>query len=541
MALFRMRGLAHRDVGTVLVVLIVVYSPWAQALEQCSICDSQGQIDTCLTDYPHRRFDLCPVDGRYAMLHDHEWHCKHDKSDNAHQLELWQTMELRPVNGATAANILRNRSFAGIDLIAAPNRHAKMDNACWSGEGAEGPHGCYAFHMHKSDCALGCTKHDDNCHMVDNLPGPSACLLYTGLGEGTTILRVKWMEPMAKMCHLHYNSHEGWMHKIPSPFPDVQDLEGFFMMAVSPYSKRETWKKLHSQCDRLFHFLHRAMFASYPYEKHKHPKKQHHHNPFTRNNVESEQANMVRYELYRYGKYDYSQAMAFASFTPESNQHTAQVFEKQFGHDLMREASHCYAISNIKFIALVGKDSVAEDPDALRLVTTTLDRWPHIDVEIRERPKDRCTVRALFSSWSHCFGDADLLRPVVHAPAREAKEPWLGPARSINDMILQMNFRQNKGGSLSGLKEGRAMEHIFKSQKGALLDATEEADAFINPFIALIFGMVLLVAAIVFYRLWVHLWPLLDPLVHPRKPQPPRFIPRMFKDDKDFILPSQRL
>lgn len=42
----------------------------------------------------------------------------------------------------------------------------------------------------------------------------------------------------------------------------------------------------------------------------------------------------------------------------ESNQHTAQVFEKQFGHDLMREASHCYAISNIKFIAVSSQDFV---------------------------------------------------------------------------------------------------------------------------------------------------------------------------------------
>ena len=125
------------------------------------------------------------------------------------------------------------------------------------------------------------------------------------------------------------------------------------------------------------------------------------------------------------------------------------------------------------------------------------------------RPKDHCTLRALFGSWSTCYGDNELLRPTDgppkddvsnacgvnasgcrrasccadHACSRgkvkqsvqfescsvgflQVKLPWLQHAKTINEMLINMRMRENKGGVLSAKKKDIALKQIFLGQKG---------------------------------------------------------------------------
>jgi hypothetical protein len=69
----------------------------------------------------------------------------------------------------------------------------------------------------------------------------------------------------------------------------------------------------------------------------------------------------------------------------DSNFHTAAVFEKEFAKDIQREASHCYAITGMKFVALVAPGDFAAQEANLKLATTSDRTWPHLDVTLSKR------------------------------------------------------------------------------------------------------------------------------------------------------------
>lgn len=282
-------------------------------------------------------------------------------------------------------------------LVAPPQRFGRFSDACWHGS-EEGPKGCKAF----SDLDMPCEPYCERCDMVDELPGPSVCLLYRDLGEGEVGASVKWMTPNASFCHFEYETHHGWLKQLPSPWEE-DELAEHQLFALSPMSAHETWKRMHDQCGRLYFYLQRALYASFPFESNmdlvltinqtsvddavKRFTQQELDSVLLETNLkpDGDRVTLVRYEVYSYGKHEYGDATSFATFHPDSNFHTAAVFEKAFAKDIQREASHCYAVTGVKFVALVAPGDFAAQESNLRLATTTERMWPHLDVTLSKR------------------------------------------------------------------------------------------------------------------------------------------------------------
>uniref|UniRef100_A0A7S0N8C8 Uncharacterized protein n=1 Tax=Pyramimonas obovata TaxID=1411642 RepID=A0A7S0N8C8_9CHLO len=552
------------------------------SIEQCSICDDIALRHRCLKEFPGRKFAVCPVEGRYALLDRQAWQCYEKPRMNPWSKDLWNTLELRPVHSpvfdfpsSTPAHLLRNRTFSNMDLVAYPNRHAVLSDACWDGHGEEGRKGCRAFIHAGARCNLEChTGREESCNMISPhekakdkderaLPGPSACLLYRGFGEGLVTPRIKWMKPSSEFCRFGSDVHHGWYKWLPSPWMDVPDLATYHMEVLSKFGKNESYTLIKHQCDGLIAALRRAFFAEYPFESGAHQDPG--YTPHLRNTFDSAQTHLVRVEVYRYSKrtvvrHGHSGAAVFAGFSPASSAHTLRTFRIEAGEMIAEEAAKCYALTGVKFVAI--QSPGAWGPEMMELTSAEVPNWPHMDLLVSKRPgpdpadldaqkkhkKPPCDAHALFASWTMCYGDDELQRPTILDKDEMPKKPWL-PAQTVKQMktaLAALEVRQASGGVLSGVKERHVLRNLWHQQRvSSLLDADfDEQDAYVTPLVALLLLMIAAGLVALLYKTWLAILPYLEPVQvalnrHRNRDRKPRFVPRIYQSTPDFKMPER--